>query len=209
MVKINKTEVVKAVWPLQGKSFKDREALEDSVFPFFASLQIYFEGKGHRDLVDWLLANGCVVLENHELVVKLPTPPTTQISDDTGKAFEISDPSIFPEVSFSELQMLHSIGTAPTIETRHLLSLEILSLIGKKLVQYGADGEAAVLESSHRLSVRRAKEEIDREDYPAACDALEDALRAKERLSEVKNVVSITDLGKKLLKKLSDTKIKI
>ena len=55
--------------PLKGKTFEDREALEDAILPYYAPLENLFPvglyGSGHRDFVDrlidvgWITEVGC------------------------------------------------------------------------------------------------------------------------------------------------------
>lgn len=49
---------------LKGKTFKDREALEDAILPYYAPLENLFPqglyGSGHRDFVDRLIEVGWI-----------------------------------------------------------------------------------------------------------------------------------------------------
>ena len=111
-----KQDIYNAVLPLKGKWFKSHEELEDAFLPYFGSLQSYFQGEGHRDLVDRLFRVGWIVKDKGGYLVKLeeqeqmplqtsdpsegPTPVPTMI--ETLKA-------PMPDLSYSEAQMLDRI----------------------------------------------------------------------------------------------------
>ena len=209
---INKLEIVKAVWPLQGKTFKNREELEDAVLPFFGPLQNYFQGQGHRDLVDWLLRSGCVVHENHQLVFKLPKLPTFGIVEPPVPAPPSSDAS---EITYNELQMILQIGSAPSgqvpISTFIMSEPEINSLVQKGLVQIGSTLPTPQREYHENLitmALRRAQGMIESRDFYGASGALESAAKAQDRINSEAAVYTLTDLGNSVREKLSSAKIK-
>lgn len=145
----NKQIVLNALLPLKGKSFSDREALDDAFLPFFGPLQNFFHGEGHRDLVDRLIRVGWVTYSGASRVnstsglyggggsytVVLEEPEKTAQIDVAGT----NDPTQGPapsssqtELSVQELQVIQEIGSGNQPSGQGTMYLD--DLVQRKLI---------------------------------------------------------------------------
>lgn len=215
-----KEAILAAIKPLDGAKFKDRESVEDAFLPYFAPLQIYFQGQGHRDLVDSLIRTGVIAKEKEGYVVKLPVAPAPVAAEEIVNprpqmgTMGPFDPA--PEITYSELQTILEIGSAPNgavLTSKYVMSEpQMKDLMDKGLIQVvNSLPTPQRSNNDHTIStaVQRALSEIDAKDYYAAIGSLEAAAKANDRNNADALVYTLTDLGNSVREKLASVKIKI
>lgn len=117
----NKQITLNAVLPLKGVTFTDREAMDDAFLPYFAPLQNFFHGEGHRDLVDRLIRCGwitvdrvkgtfTVVLEEGIQVAMQATDPTQGPTPRTVEMSFLEEHQPVTQLTFVQMQMIDEVG---------------------------------------------------------------------------------------------------
>jgi hypothetical protein len=232
-VTLNQQFVQKTLKPLQGLTFISREAIEDAFYPYYGPLQPIFQGEGHRDLVDRLIAAKWITIDlatGHYSVTlsgglyppkgsglnpsKTPEPEETLLSG-ARHNYNNRDQSS-TEINYSELQTILEIGSAPNgmalVSSYSMNEAVMNSLLQKELVQLTedlADGDRLFNDAAIKTAVVRAKDAIDDARFQEAIGALETAAKYAEKNKYAQAVYVLTPKGQVVREKVGTVMIKI